>query len=76
MSMSHANFYRKIKQLTGQSGQELVHNMRMKRAYQILTDNKNIRVSEVAFMVGFNNPNYFSTCFKKVYGVAPSDLKS
>lgn len=76
MRMSHANFYRKIKQLTGQSGQELVHNMRMKRAHQILSDNKNIRVSEVAFMVGFNNPNYFSTCFKKVYGVAPSDLKA
>lgn len=76
MRMSHANFYRKIKQLTGQSGQELVHTMRMKRAHQILTDNSNIRVSEVAFMVGFNNPNYFSTCFKKAYGVAPSDLKS
>lgn len=76
MRMSHANFYRKIKQLTGQSGQELVHSMRMKRARQILTDNRDIRVSEVAFMVGFNNPNYFSTCFKKVYGFAPSDLKT
>ena len=75
MRMSHANFYRKIKLLTGQSGQELVHTMRMKRAHQILTENEGVRVSEVAFMVGYNNPNSFSTCFKKMYGIAPSDLK-
>ncbi len=40
MAMSHAKFYRKITSLTGQSGQELLQNMRMKRAYQILTEKK------------------------------------
>ena len=74
MGMSHANFYRKIKSLTGQSGQELLLSMRMKRAHQILLQEKGLRVSEVAFMVGFTNPKYFSKCFKEMFGVAPSEL--
>ncbi len=75
MGMSHANFYRKIKSLTGQSGQELLHSMRMRRAHQILSENKGIRVSEVAYMVGFTNPKYFSKCFKEMFGYAPTMLR-
>lgn len=75
MGMSHSNFYRKIKNVTGQSGKEILQNMRMKRAKQILTDNKDIRISEVAFMVGFTNPKYFSKTFKKTYGKLPSEIK-
>ncbi|UXX80960.1 response regulator [Reichenbachiella carrageenanivorans] len=75
MGMSHANFYRKVKSLTGQSGKELLQSMRMKRAYQLLT-NQNLRVSEVAYMVGFTNPKYFTKCFKEEYGVLPSAIES
>jgi YesN/AraC family two-component response regulator len=46
----------------------------MKRARQVLTDNPGIRISEVAYMVGYNNPKYFSQNFKEFYGVLPSDL--
>jgi YesN/AraC family two-component response regulator len=46
----------------------------MKRAKQILTDNKGIRISEVAYMVGYVNPKYFSHNFKDFYGVLPSDI--
>jgi len=74
LAMSHAKFYRKIKNLTGQSGQELLLNMRMKRAHQILADNKGLRIAEVAYMVGFTNPKYFSKCFKETFGFAPSEL--
>jgi DNA-binding response OmpR family regulator len=74
MGMSHANFYRKIKSLTGQSGQELLQNMRMKRAHQILSEKKGLRVAEVAYMVGFTNPKYFSKCFKEMFGLAPSEF--
>jgi len=74
MGMSHSNFYRKIKILTGQSGKDILLNMRMKRAKQILTDNQGIRVSEVAYMVGYLNPKYFSQSFKEFYGILPSDV--
>jgi CheY-like chemotaxis protein len=74
MGMSHTNFYRKIKSLTGMSGKEILQNMRMKRAYQLLNDNKDLRVSDVAFMVGYSNPKYFSKCFKEMYGIIPNEF--
>ncbi|MFC2080002.1 two-component regulator propeller domain-containing protein [Bacteroidota bacterium] len=72
MGMSHTNFYRKVKSITGQSGKELLQNVRLKRAVQLLTQNK-IRISEIAYMTGFSNPKYFSKCFKEKYGVRPSE---
>ena len=75
MGMSHANFYRKITSLTGQSGKEILQDMRMKRAKQLLTDTKDIRVSDVAYMVGYSNAQYFTKCFKDKYGVVPSAYK-
>jgi DNA-binding response OmpR family regulator len=74
MGMSHSNFYRKIKNLTGQSGKDILLSIRMKRAKQILNDNQGIRISEVAYMVGYSNPKYFSQSFKEFYGVLPSDI--
>ena len=72
MGMSHTNFYRKVKCLTGQSGKELLQNMRLKRAAQLISQQK-LRISEVAYMTGFTNPKYFSKCFKEKYDVSPSE---
>ena len=33
----------------------------------------NVRVSELAYAVGFNDPKYFSACFKKEFGLLPSE---
>ncbi|TBW28047.1 two-component regulator propeller domain-containing protein [Gramella sp. KN1008] len=75
LGMSHSNFYRKVKSLTGQSGKEILDEMRMNRAKQILRDNNKIRINEVAYMVGFTNPKYFGKNFKETFGVSPSDMK-
>ena len=75
MGMSHANFYRKVKSLTGMSGIEILNDMRLKRAYQLLESTENIRISEVTYLTGFTNPKYFSKCFKEKYNIAPSKVK-
>ncbi|HSH19392.1 MAG TPA: response regulator, partial [Draconibacterium sp.] len=75
MGMSHSSLYRKVKNLTGKSGNELLQTIRIKRAHQILSETKGIRVEEVAYMVGFNSPKYFSRCFREMYGIIPSDFK-
>jgi DNA-binding response OmpR family regulator/two-component sensor histidine kinase len=75
MGMSHSNFYRKIKNLTGQSGKDILLSMRMKRAKQIFDNTQGIRISEVAYMVGYINPKYFSQSFKSFYGVLPSEIE-
>lgn len=76
LGMSHSSLYRKVKSITGKSGNEILQTMRMKRAHQILSETKGIRVEEVAYMVGFNSPKYFSRCFREMYGITPSDFKN
>ncbi|RAV28108.1 hybrid sensor histidine kinase/response regulator transcription factor [Sinomicrobium soli] len=71
LGMSNSMFYRKIKGLLDITPNEFIKNIRLRRAAQLLTDN-NIHISEVAYMIGFNDLSYFSACFKKQYGVSPS----
>ena len=50
-----------------------IRSIRMRAAYQILSANPNIRISELSERVGYNNPRYFSTCFKNEFGVTPRE---
>ncbi|MGV8984416.1 response regulator transcription factor [Clostridium sp.] len=63
-----------FKKLIGVTFQEYVFNERMERAKIILlsTDMKNY---EIADALGFEDPNYFSTVFKKKYGISPNQYK-
>ncbi|MBD0287939.1 MAG: response regulator, partial [Flavisolibacter sp.] len=72
MHMNQNTFYKKFKSLTGLTLVEFVRDMRLQRAKQFLDAGGN-NVSEVAYMVGFSNPKYFSTCFKEKYRISPSD---
>ena len=71
--MSSSKLYRKIKQLTDLSPNEFIRTVRLKKSV-IFLKSKNHNVSEVAIMVGFNDPLYFSRCFKKQFGYTPSVL--
>ncbi|ARP42956.1 putative response regulatory protein [Geobacillus thermodenitrificans] len=48
--------------------------LRMRKAMELLRD-RNAKVYEVAEMVGYSNPQYFSVCFKKYVGLSPLDFK-
>ena len=71
MCLSTSMLYRRVKTITGLSPNELIRNYRLKCAAQLLAS-KAYNVSEVAFRVGFSDIRYFSTCFKKEYGMPPS----
>jgi len=64
-------FFKKIKSLTGYSPNEFVRMRRMQKAAELLKTYK-YNVSEVSYMVGINDPFYFSKCFKAQYGTSPS----
>ena len=72
---SHATLYRKLKLLTGMDATSFIRSIRMKAASQILTFEPNIRVHELSERVGYNNPGYFSTCFKNEFGVTPREYQ-
>ena len=69
--LSPAQLYRKIKALTRMSTHKFIRSFRLKRAAQLLVQNK-LRISEVAYMVGFCDPKYFRKCFKEEFGMSPT----
>ncbi len=73
MAMSRTLFYVKLKSYTGKSPQDFIRIIRLERAVALLRAGRN--VSEVSTLVGFDNPKYFSTVFKKYFGVSPSKYR-
>lgn len=75
LGMSRVQLYRKIKSLTNFAPNELVRNIRLKKAeHLIISSNKNI--SEIAYETGFSSPSYFSKCFKEYFNESPTDFMS
>ena len=75
MQLSKVQLYRKVKAMTGKTPAELLKEMRLKKAYTLLQET-DMTISEVAAKVGFALPGYFSSCFKKQFGVLPTDFRN
>ena len=74
MLTSKSTLYKKLKSLAGLNTSSFIRNVRLKAACRIMEEKGiNIRVSELAYAVGFNDPKYFSSCFKKEFGMLPSE---
>lgn len=74
LSLSKVQMYRKVKVLTGKTPAEVLREMRMQKAYSLLKQTDKT-ISEVAAEVGFAIPGYFSACFKKQFGINPTELR-
>ena len=72
IGMSRSQLYLKLKALTDQSTSEFIRTVRLKRAVQLL-GKSDMTVKEIMYMTGFNTASYFSKCFKKQFGVLPSE---
>lgn len=75
LGMSRTSVYNKIRFITGQSINELIRIVRLNKSKELLSTNL-YNVNEVAYMVGFSDPKYFSTCFKKQFGISPSKFRN
>ena len=71
--LSSSHFYRKLKQLTGQVPNVYLRNFRLQKAAELLTSNSGFNVAEVMYQIGIESNSYFSTSFKKLHGVSPSE---
>ena len=71
LGMSRTYLHRKILALTGKPPVEFIRIIRLTRAAQLLVKSQ-LSVSEVAYQVGFNDPKYFTKCFKEHFKVLPS----
>lgn len=75
LGVSKSTLHRKLTSLTGSTAFAMIKNARLKAAYDLLRKKEDSMVSEIAYAVGFNDPKYFSSCFKKEFGILPSEVE-
>ena len=73
MGASSSTLYNKLRALTGKNISSFIRDIRIKTACQLAKDNPDLRVSDIAYRVGFKDPKYFATSFKKVMGIQPKE---
>lgn len=72
LGVSRTLLFTKIKAWTNFTPNDFIQEIRMKRAAQLL-EQGNLNISEVGYQVGFKNPKYFSKCFRKKFGLSPTE---
>ncbi|MBQ8968424.1 MAG: helix-turn-helix domain-containing protein [Bacteroidaceae bacterium] len=73
MCMSKSTLYKKLRSTTGLSTSAFIRTVRMKSASELLRQHPDVRIADVAYAVGYSDPKYFSSCFKKDFGMLPSE---
>ena len=73
--LSHTQLYRKLKAITGKTPSQFVRSVRLQKALDLLRSS-DLNISEIAYEVGFNDPNYFTRMFKEEYGQVPGDMRA
>ncbi|MGQ1891078.1 hybrid sensor histidine kinase/response regulator transcription factor [Thermophagus sp. OGC60D27] len=77
MGLGRTNLFIKIKGLTGQTPNDFIKTIRLKKAAQmILNKPSGSSISDIAYSVGFSSPRYFSRCFREHFGVTPSNFSN
>jgi YesN/AraC family two-component response regulator len=74
MGTSPSTLYNKLRSITGMNVSAFIRDVRMKEARRLGIENPNLRVSDLAYSVGFHDPRYFATCFKKQFGTQPKEF--
>lgn len=66
----------KLKQILDLSATEFINTIRLREAQKLLIEMPDLNMSEVAYKVGFSDPNYFSRTFKKTFNISPTDFRN
>lgn len=72
--LSRVQLFRKTKALLGDSPNDFIQHIRLKKAGQLLRESQ-LAVAEIAYQTGYSSPGYFATAFRGKYGVSPSEWR-
>ena len=75
LSIGRTTLYKKLIAIVGEPPSDFIKRIRLSKANELLKI-KSGNISEIALEVGFDNPAYFSECFKKQFGITPSKFQS
>lgn len=74
LALSRSKLYRKIKELTGKSANEMIRNMRLEKSKELLEVTE-MTIGEICYKVGFSSPSYYTKRFKEHTGLIPKEYR-
>lgn len=75
MGVGRTALFQKIKGITGSTPNNFIMNMRLKKAAFFLLNAPEMNIADIAYRLGFGNPQYFNKCFRELFGVAPTQYR-
>ena len=75
MGVGRTVLFQKIKGITGSTPNNFIMNLRLKKAAYFLQNSPEMNISDIAYRLGFGNPQYFNKCFKELFDIAPSNTE-
>lgn len=76
IGMSRSAFYVQMKKEFGCTPNNYITEKKILHSVQLLRNNPELNISEVAYRSGFSDPKYFSRCFKKIKGCTPTEIRN
>ena len=71
MWLSRTNLFNKLKGVTGQTPNDFIVNIRLKKSIYLLVNNPELSIADIAVQVGFGSTSYYIKKFHKLFGVTP-----
>lgn len=75
MALGRTKLFTKLKGITGQTPNEFILSVRLKKAASLLANNPEYNITDITYMLGFSSPKYFAKCFKELFSVSPSSFR-
>lgn len=75
MGVGRTVLFQKIKGITGSTPNNFIMNMRLKKSAFFLLNAPEMNISDIAYRLGFGNPQYFNKCFRELFGIAPTQYR-
>jgi signal transduction histidine kinase/ligand-binding sensor domain-containing protein/DNA-binding response OmpR family regulator len=75
MMMGRTAFFQKLKGITGQTPNEFITNIRLKKSLKLIIEKPELSITDVGYELGFSSPSYFTKCFREVFGVTPAKYR-
>lgn len=75
LNLNHSQLYRKLKAITGKTLSQFIRSVRLQKSIHLI-QTTDLTIAEIAYEVGYNDPNYFTRSFKKEFGKVPGNLRN
>jgi len=75
LNLNHSQLYRKLKAITGKTLTQFIRSVRLQKSIHLI-QTTDLTIAEIAYEVGYNDPNYFTRSFKKEFNKVPGDIRN